>query len=708
MKGVGGSRRLRALLATSVLVAAAGASVVVANVLATRTAVRYDVTATGEHRLSPRAAGLLAGLSGEYRVVVVAERRAVDAASMQRALDVLDRFKSASAKITVTIIDPTTASGQESHGRLVSELVSREAGRAKEHQDVLAAGTAQIREVGRVLGTTLSSLMLDASKQVPGGAGSVREGLEQRAAASRVMSQDLAAATEESQVAAALAWTAEGGGVPQLEGPIASLAERGRTAAAALGVLAKDMAQLADAASTPAGAKTLARSAAEQASMLRDRVAQVADRLGRVPRLDIDRVSDALAASTAVVVVGPEGKGLSAIDPEALFWPGGVGANAAEARGRAEELLTTAIAAIESPIKPIFVLVHAEPRAFLEKVPLLDVARRRLESLGIDVVEWAIVPSPEAPELSGRNPKGDRPVVYAVFSPASWAGSGESGAGGLSGAERSVRLSKVVDGLMQRGAAILMSLNPSPMPGYGEPDPLARSLSTFGLTVDSSRPLLRDRQTPSGRLVDTDLTLRAEQGEHAILRAMGTLPVYVPWALAIGDGEAAARGVRVWPLVRALGDERTWAESQWLRLMQTPRDRRMGLTDLPTFDAGKDSNSGPWTVAAAAERTLSDGQRERLVVVGSNSWYVDQVLGAEESVDGRTVRTYSGNGELFESAVWWLAGQEQMISRSEAAASVALVKPLSAETLWRLRLLLIAGVPLVILGAGVAHRMIFG
>jgi hypothetical protein len=40
MKGVGGSRRLRALLATSVLVAAAGASVVVANVLATRTAVR--------------------------------------------------------------------------------------------------------------------------------------------------------------------------------------------------------------------------------------------------------------------------------------------------------------------------------------------------------------------------------------------------------------------------------------------------------------------------------------------------------------------------------------------------------------------------------------------------------------------------------------------------------------------------------------------
>jgi hypothetical protein len=154
------------------------------------------------------------------------------------------------------------------------------------------------------------------------------------------------------------------------------------------------MAQLADAASTPAGAKTLARSAAEQASLLRDRVAQVADRLGRVPRLDIDRVSDALAASTAVVVVGPEGKGLSAIDPEALFSPGGVAANAAEARGRAEELLTTAIASIESPIKPIFVLVHAEPRAFLEKVPLLDVARRRLESLGIDVVEWAIVPSP--------------------------------------------------------------------------------------------------------------------------------------------------------------------------------------------------------------------------------------------------------------------------------------------------------------------------
>lgn len=683
------ARRAKALLATLVVLLAATASLVLANIAGTRTAQRYDVTATGEHQLSPRAANLIAGLSGDYRVVMVVDRADTDAASLQHALDVLDRFTNASPKITSSIIEPSTPAGGENHRQLIEDLRLRDAERVEEIRALISASVKEIRLAGAGLQGTLSPLLagLAASDRGPSG--------DELAAAARVLANDLSAEADR----------ATSQNPPSLTGTARELADRSATARDQLAKLAREL-----------RGRTGATEAAMVAETLRDRLAISVEQLRRAPRLDSERVGEALAAARSVLIIGPPQKGLTAIDPDALL-TSTAGASRAESLARAEELLTTAISALENPIKPIVVLVHAQPRAFLGKAPLFDLTVRRLATLGIDLLEWPMIPMPEEPSRLALDPDARRPVVYAVFSPAAWAGSGEDNPApgtGLTGAERAARLGALMQSLIERGRPLLVSLNPSPLPGYGEPDPITRPLSAFGLSVDSARPLLRERFTPSGRQIQTDLSLSAdpqpESSSHPILGAVGSLPVYVPWALPMVAAEPAGTPdqTRVAALLVAPADDRTWAESQWLRLMQTPRDRRAGLTDLPVFDEGRDHNSGPWNVAMACERQLVDASWARAVVIGSNSWFVDAVLGESETIDGRSVAVHPGNAELLEASIWWLAGQEHMIARSPAAASTPLVRNLPAGTLFYLRLALLAGVPLLILVAGAAYRVILG
>lgn len=683
------ARRTKAWLATLVVLLAATASLVLANIAGVRTANRYDVTATGEHQLSPRASRLIDALSGDYRVVMVIDRASTDSASLQHALDVLDRFTSASSKITTSVIDPSTPAGSESHRELIEFLQSRDADRAAEIKGLISAGVNQVRVVSAALQGTLAPLLANLTPSDRGPSG------KDLAAAARVLAQDLSAEADR----------ASSPNPESLTGTARALAERGATARDQLARLAREL-----------RGRTGATEAAGTAESLRDRLATSVDQLQRAPRLDSERVGEALAAARSVLIIGPPEKGLTAIDPDALL-TSAAGATRAESLGRAEELLTTAISALENPVKPIVVLVHAQPRAFLGKAPLFDLAIRRLSTLGIDVLEWPMIPTPEEPSRLALDPDGTRPVVYAVFSPAAWAGSGEDNPApgtGLTGAERAARLGSLMQSLIERGRPMLVSLNPSPLPGYGEPDPITRPLAAFGISVDSARPLLRDRFTPSGRQVQTDLSLTAEAppepASHSILSAVGSLPVYIPWALPMTEaGEAGASGQsRVSALLVAPADDRTWAESQWLRLMQTPRDRRGELTDLPVFDADRDDNRGPWKVAMACERRLVDASWARAVVVGSNSWFVDAVLGESENVDGRSIAAHPGNAELLEASIWWLAGQGHMIARSPAAASTPLVKNLSPSTLFYLRLGVLAGMPILILGVGAAYRLIRG
>src|SRR3954451_24938947 len=85
-------RRWRVGAMTLVLLLAATVSLVIVNLLAARYPVRWDVTLTGEHRLSPRTAAVLAKLRAPHEIVVAGplrDRAAIDPLARQRTEDVI-------------------------------------------------------------------------------------------------------------------------------------------------------------------------------------------------------------------------------------------------------------------------------------------------------------------------------------------------------------------------------------------------------------------------------------------------------------------------------------------------------------------------------------------------------------------------------------------------------------------------------------------
>jgi len=113
-------------------------------------------------------------------------------------------------------------------------------------------------------------------------------------------------------------------------------------------------------------------------------------------------------------------------------------------------------------------------------------------------------------------------------------------------------------------------------------------------------------------------------------------------------------------------------------------------------------------VIVAAERRDAGLPPQRIVAVGSNGWFADAVAMQQRVVDGRTVPQHPGNLALLESAVLWLAFQEDRIAQSPDAGGIALIGDIEAGRLWRLRFGLIVLLPLLILGLGVVWRMVRG
>ncbi len=68
--------------------------------------------------------------------------------------------------------------------------------------------------------------------------------------------------------------------------------------------------------------------------------------------------------------------------------------------------------------------------------------------------------------------------------------------------------------------------------------------------------------------------------------------------------------------------------------------------------------------------------------------------------DGRLVPANPGNLELFEASVYWLAGQDNLISQSPSARVASMVAPIDATRLIRLQYVLVLGLPLGVLALG--------
>jgi hypothetical protein len=268
--------------------------------------------------------------------------------------------------------------------------------------------------------------------------------------------------------------------------------------------------------------------------------------------------------------------------------------------------------------------------------------------------------------------------------------------------------SKALNDLVSSGRNVLLSVNLSQVPASGSPDPLTECLKPLGVEVDSGRPLLESEKVDTRIVTNPRQTLIDPHASHPISGAINGLRLRLQWPVTVN---AASPGVnvRAEPIVTVPADGTRWAESEWqefYRAVGQLKGDHTRINNPPSKDSPRDGTAtgAEWTLVLAVENSTPQHPRQRLVVVGANGWFLDDITGLRADFDGRSTPLFPGNLQLLESSVHWLAGQDDQILRGASVASSATIPPLSDTQQAWLRWLLIAIMPALALAAGVAYR----
>lgn len=720
----GGGRKARFVTTTLVALLAATAILITANILGTKYSRRFDLTEAGDQKLAPRTERVLNRVDKPFRIVIAADKRTVGTRSWDRTKAILRDMKWKAPELRFSMLDLASPADRRSYRQVVQDLIDRDNETLAEQSAAIDRARGAITSLSLFLNDTLSRRLLEAREAFSAGTPEgqrTRLVLENAAAAARIDARELAAAS--ARAAEELKAKLDETPLPATDRAVQALVGALEPALERLTALQRDIrAIVAD----PANAGPPADGAVALIPVIderRDQTAILLDSLHRLPTPDVLRITAALKDNAAALVIGPSPLPVRAVPLDRIFPRTAEGAGR-DASRRTEDALATALAVVMQPVQPIVVLVHGETRYALVDDPQRPGRKQvfgnideRLRSRGIDLVEWPAGMTTTHPSLAALDPEGVRPVVYATLPPNSAAAAGSPGE--LNGMQRAARLGEVVGRLVAEGKPVLFSIAPSIGPTYGDPDPTAIPLQHFGLNADSGRPLLTERITPQGRLVETDRRIIGEEGQIPLNAAVQGLATFFPWPIALLERPTPSNvRVSITPLYTLPADASTWCETQWLRWWQTPRDQRMFIPDAPKFDETQDSrwplgrqpaaNEKPqrWIVAAAAERFAVGLPTQRAVVVSSNGWYADAVTELQADLAGQIVPIFPGNIELFEASIMWLAGQDELIAQSAASRAVPVIKPLDDELLARLRLGVVLGLPAAVLLLGLVYRLI--
>jgi len=695
-------RRFRYGLSTFVILLAVTASCVIASALATRWDVRFDVTATREHTLSPRTLALVRGLDEPVEVVITADYAQMDPRATLRLRDVLDGLTRASDRVRVTEIDLGADDGRAAFtsllGRLSAAIEPRIAAQVTTLNEAIRTTRGAVTTLGE-----LSAAVLTERAKLP--VASPRgENLDRIAAASRLLAGSITEAL--TTAANAMDETIADSTLPSVDAASIAIASTQRAMLVDLDSLDEALSSVSMSLSDTEGVDL--GHAADMLLALRDTIARSQDRVDRLEPIEtLAAIRTIEAGAGAVVIAGDRAR---AVPMHALFPPAALldsaSTGAADLRFIGESLLSAAIGSLTgAQSAPIVVLVHGAGERQLddEGRALTPDAEQAfgtlLESLrlrDIRIAEWAPGTGSPRPTFASAEGEQPRPVVWVTF-PVSIRSA--------AGAQRMGRHASAIRGLLESGANVLFSFDASTLPGIGEPDPMAEPLHEMGISVRTGAAMLRRINTPNGPQVDGQFVLRRADHANPIGRAIDGLATRLAWPCPIETTEQA--GVTTWPILTIPDSDHAWGEMEWFAYRSlTPMQRAM-LADAPEPDEGVDLTRGPWTVALAGERAAPGGESrtQRVVVVGANGWFTDVVTRDSSTIDGRTVSSSPGNAELFDASIAWLAHQDDTIAAGPGATQSSRLPTMDHAALTALRWAIIAGMPMLVLITGVVLRL---
>lgn len=712
--------RPRFLLMSVILALCATISGALLAILGSRYHSRIDLTSVGEFTLSPRTLAAMKSLTEPTTVVVSADIGTLDRPSRQRVADLLDEMSRQSALLRQAWIDTGSAEAPAQFAGLMASLAEPHAEALSQQRAALESLSDECAGIAAALRNLSDGLKgLAESGGLPAPA---RSNASEQAGLVRT----IAAALEATPVALREAASHALGGValPAVDAARQSAGEPLDRAARAAGAIA----EYARALDAPTAA-TLAREAQDT----RDRAARGADTLAGLRATDPLIISRVIEQGSTVILTSS--RGAIALDFATLFpQSAALSAEQADAREtlfKGEQMISTAVRSLTQPVSPITVFVHAQPARLLDEhgeptAAALGAFRKLFDRLRLTrttPAEWAVALDPLRPNLGSLDPAGDRPVVWVVLgAPPRISGDARPSAGDRR--TRTVALGQGVAGLIDAGEPVLVCVEPSDLPAIGDPDPIAKAMESFGLVIESARPVLRRESSPQGPMIFTHEVVTPDEASHPIGRAIHGLRVVLPWCSSIAT--RADSGATFTSLLALQGDQALWGESQWMSLRDlVGRGLARPLAPLllaepPTIDAERDLQfaGGTVSVAVAAERSRpagaaaprwsAPGAPARCIVVASPEWLHDVYTQAAEEVTGRRVSLFPGNLELFDASLAWLAQRDDEIAAGPRSMDAPRIAPISEGALRGLRLLLIVGLPALPLVIGALLRVVRG
>lgn len=427
-----------------------------------------------------------------------------------------------------------------------------------------------------------------------------------------------------------------------------------------------------------------------QLEQVRTEVNEAVSALQNAPDVqDYEKLVGQLDDQEVIVLVGPAQVRVIALgdmfrepDPNQIR-PG----EQPQLRFQGEEKITGALVSMNLSHRPMAVFVTSGQQQAIGPRGEFEHVAQRLRNLNFDVQQWSPVAQPGP--MGQPMPPGPLPVpeegqhaVWIVLpvGPINPMNPMTAGTG-----------QQVADLLQERleagdAAMVMLTLSPMPMAGLGGADPVAQFVSSWGVTPQLDRLVLREVVLPDHqRRATSQLDITHWATQLPITRAIAGMPGVFVQAnpLLLASGQDGSNQPDVWPLVEVSGRD-LWTQTD---LQSNPN---------PTLDPA--TAGGPFVIAAAAER-----DKKRLVVVADPVWASDQVTtmgpqGLPAQVFGAA---FPGNTELFVNSVYWLAGLDQLIAASPRTQDIRRVGPMADPAQFRLKMLLLVGMPLSVMATGV-------
>ncbi|MEX2212891.1 MAG: hypothetical protein WD768_02105 [Phycisphaeraceae bacterium] len=224
----------------------------------------------------------------------------------------------------------------------------------------------------------------------------------------------------------------------------------------------------------------------------------------------------------------------------------------------------------------------------------------------------------------------------------------------------------------------------------------------WNIKVDYQRVILREMVNRFGKpQPDNRHDVRLYPREHPVSKAAADAGMagQFAWASPITlPQESPTSTIKYWPLVSIAGAN-LWANYGTAAEIAARKE--------PTKGDANDVAGDRFIIACAAERPASGVLPDQRLVVFTDRTFATDQFGAEEFFEqetGRTVRytRYPANHELFVNSVCWLAGLEELIAAGARSQDVRRIMAMEPAKVQFLQTSLVIGMPLGVFVIGMA------